>query len=69
MPFSSLAAAKIIALILNLANTIYWECSRSIPFFKTSGYEEVWFYAVYILLNAAKMPFSSLAAAKIAALP
>ena len=68
MLFSSLAAAKIAALTWNLAWTICRRCSDYAPNFKTPGYRKVWFYAVNMLQNAEKMPFSSLAAAKIAAL-
>ena len=68
MPFSSLAAAKTTAFIWNLAWTIRRSCSDYVLNFKTPGYREVWFYAVNMLQNAAKMPFSWLAAAKIVAL-
>ena len=68
MPFLSLAAAKIAALNGNLAWTIFWRCSDCILNFKTPDYQKVWFFAVKMLLNAAKIPFLNLAAAKMVAL-
>ena len=68
MPFLSLSAAKIAALTRDLAWTIFSRHSDCLPNFKNLGYWEVGFHAVNALSNTAKMPFSSLAAAKIAAL-
>ena len=68
MPFKSLAVEEIVAQTWNLAWTISMRCSDCVPNFKTPGYRKVWFYAVNMLQNAEKMLFSSLAAAKIAAL-
>ena len=51
-----------------MARTISRRCSDGLPNFETPGYQNVFFYAVNMLKNAAKMPFSWLAAVKIAAL-
>ena len=56
MPFSSLAW------------TICRRCSDCLSNIKTTNYPEIWFYAVNMLQNAAKMFFFDLAAAEIAAL-
>ena len=49
MPFSSLAAAKMSALTLNLAWTISRRCNDYVSNFATAVYQEVGFDAVNML--------------------
>ena len=51
-----------------MATTISRRCSDGLPNFETPGYQNVFFHAVNMLKNTAKMPFTSLAVANIAAL-